>query len=69
MTEETQSPEAREPKSYGDRWRGMPWKSRMLVAGAGAAMLAIGAAGGATGAGLLRPEPVTYQADLAPRRL
>lgn len=66
MTEETQSPEAREPKSYGDRWRGMPWKSRMLVAGAGAAMLALGAAGGATGAGLLRPEPVTYQADLAP---
>ena len=66
MTEEAQSLEAREPKSYRDRWRGMPWKSRMLVAGAGAAMLAIGAAGGATGAGLLRPEPVTYQADLAP---
>lgn len=37
----------------------------MLGIGAGAAMLAIGAAGGATGAGLLRPEPVTYEADLA----
>lgn len=68
MTDEAHGLEAqdpRKPKSYGDKWRGMPWKSRMLVVGAGAAMLAIGAAGGATGAGLLRPEPVTYEADLA----
>lgn len=68
MTNDAHGPEAQDPRgpeSYGDKWRRMPWKSRMLGIGAGAAMLAIGAAGEATGAGLLRPEPVTYEADLA----
>lgn len=70
MTEDAHSPEVQGPRasetaSYRDTWRGMPWTSRMMIVGAGAAMVAIGVTGGAAGAGLLRPEPVTYQADLA----
>ncbi len=71
MTDPIPSPHSHEPKQtrmafYRDRWRGLRARSRLLIGGAaGAALLAMGAAGGAVGAGLLRPEPVIYDAGLA----
>lgn len=41
-------------------------RSRPLIAGIGAALLALGVAGGAIGAGLLRDHPASYDATLAP---
>ena len=49
---------------WRDRLRGFAWPSRAGVAAA-VALLAVGAAGGVACAGLLRPEPETFQPGLA----
>lgn len=50
----------------GARWGALRPRSRAAIAGGlGAALLALGIAGGAAGAGLLRPEPATFDTSLA----
>ena len=67
MIDDTQGPRAEQTEAASPRarWRAMGSQSRLLVGAAGVGLIALGVAGGAAGAGLLRPEPVVYQADLA----
>lgn len=52
-------------ESYREKWSALPARSRgLLAAAAAAALLVTGVAGGAAGAGLLRPAPQTFDVAL-----
>lgn len=73
MTDDIIQPPTTEPVAAKDREaaphprqpHAAPKSSRLIFAGVGATLIALGAVSGVVGAGLLRPEPATFDATLA----